>query len=277
MSQLKAADFPPPEALICLKPTADPDCRVGGFDGRCHCEVPEQTLSVPHPNLHLSQGLKYKFAAVCPTFRRARLLGSARSHMVLDQKTLQEVIIVRHRAYVFWVSLTAQAVWCFPQTVYTQSVCTLSARMSNMEAVVFVITHRKICHSVSLRRRAVNDYTTEDCYTLAKHRYTLMSHEEVQDCHSAWKIVRYCPFSCIFLKILDFETNVGALVAALNSSSNHNLPSHWGVAIVYTCIWSFCTEHSVKEQNLPCSCDTKTFCCSCRRTFPWLCLATVVQ
>lgn len=82
MSQLKAADFPPPEPLICLKLTADPNCRLGGFNGRCQCEFPEQTLLVLLPNLHISLGLENKFNSLSNFLAHSIIRKSALSHIV---------------------------------------------------------------------------------------------------------------------------------------------------------------------------------------------------
>lgn len=115
MSLLKAVDFPPPpqEAVICLKPTAYPNCRVGGIRWRVPLQSPRTdaiglSSQLPRlsgtcersllPHVQLSGALNY-------------IRKSARSHMVRDQKRLQEVIIVRHGDFLFRGPFCPRAVY----------------------------------------------------------------------------------------------------------------------------------------------------------------------
>lgn len=133
MNKLKEADFPPLGALICLKPTAEPNCRFEGFDGRCHCEVPEQALSDSHPNLHICDRNSSSLLCVqlsgtliyweiCSTTHGTKIcevISEEPSLCVLGLFMLRELDVI-------------------PETVYTYSVSTVVISIGNVYDEKFV-------------------------------------------------------------------------------------------------------------------------------------------
>lgn len=82
-------------------------------------ESQNRRLSVLHPNLHISQGLKYKFTSMRPTFWHTRFLGNLLNQTARNNQSRALGLRVLG-----------------PQTVYIHSVCTL---YRNMEATSFVL------------------------------------------------------------------------------------------------------------------------------------------